>query len=274
MRVFGILFAAGLLSACDQRAEQAAPPIVTPAAAFDGGNYGDAGAKLAHGARLAKVLGCVGCHGSNYQGGEFPPEPGWGSIHSANLTREQANWSDAELEEIMRTGVRPDGRELWLMPAQTYQHLSSSDMAAILAFLRSLKPVGESHPAPVFGPGARAEIAAGDLRPPSKLVPDARKRTPSDLGPRHALGRYIATVTCAGCHGFELEGMDGWSPDLVVAATYSPAEFTTLLTTGRPSGPRKLTDMADFARKSAAHMTANERAAVYRYLKARAERPQ
>ena len=230
--------------------------------------------RLEHGKRLAKVLNCNGCHGSKYQGGRFPSKPDWGSIHSANLTLAAQRWSDAELGSIIRTGVRPDKRMLWLMPAQNYQHLTQGDMAALIALLNGLAPQGVTHPAPVFGRGAKEEIAQGGTKPPTQLVPDAKARVPIDLGPSHELGRYIATVTCASCHGFELEGMEGWSPDLIVASAYSPAEFELLLTTGKPNGPRKLTDMADAARKNFVHMTPNERTAVYRYLKARAERPQ
>lgn len=265
------------VAACDRKDTGSEPNSQRAAATtvgFDGSDPAGNVARVAHGKRLAKVLNCSGCHGSNYQGGQFPPEPGWGSIHSANLTLSAGRWSDAELETIIRSGIRPDKRMLWLMPAQNYQHLTRSDMDALLAFLNELEPQGVTHPAPVFGPGAKEEIAQGGMKPPTQLVPDAKTRQPLDLGPSHKLGRYIATVTCAGCHGFELEGMEGWSPDLIVASAYSAKEFDILLTTGKPNGPRKLNDMADAARKNFVHLTHNERAALYRYLKTRAELPQ
>lgn len=273
-RAIAVLVTACLTACGDGRQTANGVPPASIQASFEGAGSSDKASLVAHGARLAKVLNCNGCHGSNYQGGEFPPRPNWGSIHSANLTLAARKWSGTELENTIRSGFRPDKRMLWLMPAQNYQHLSRADMDALIAFLQSLEPRGEEHPAPVFGPGARAEIKAGDMKPPTELVPDAKARVPIDLGPSHALGRYLATVTCAGCHGFELEGTEGWSPDLIVASAYTEAEFATLLTQGKPNGPRDLTDMAVAARKNFVHLTPSERTALYRYLVARAERPQ
>jgi cytochrome c553 len=250
-----------------ERADQA---VHEATLTYDGGDYKTPAAKLAHGQRLSRALGCNSCHGSNFQGGEFPPQPGWGSIHSANLTR-LAVYSDDQLERTIRTGVRRDGRELWLMPSHVYQHLSRTDMAALISFFRSLPPKGQVHPSPVFGEGAKAEIASGEMKPPSQLVPDYKARTPADFGKKQAFGRYIAMTVCSGCHGAELEGIEGFAPDLVIAGAYTLPEFEVLLTTGKPNGPRKLELMAESAQKHFASMTVAERAALWGYLKARSD---
>jgi mono/diheme cytochrome c family protein len=262
------------IAACNPKGEteRADKSAREAALTYDGGDYQTPSAKLAHGQRLARALGCNSCHGSNYQGGQFPPQPGWGSIHSSNLTQ-LAGYSDEQLERTIRTVVRRDGRELWLMPSHVYQHLSSADMAALVSHLQSLPPRGDVHPSPVFGEGAKAEIASGGMKPPSQLVPDYKVRTPVDLGKHHAFGRYIAMTVCSGCHGAELEGMEDFAPDLMIAGAYTLPEFETLLTTGKPNGSRKLGLMAESAEKHFAHMTSSERAALWSYLKARADRP-
>jgi hypothetical protein len=67
--------------------------------------------------------------------------------------------------------------------------------------------------------------------------------------------------------------MEGLAPDLVIAGAYTLPEFEVLLTTGKPNGPRKLGLMAESAQKHFASMTVAERAALWGYLKERADRP-
>jgi mono/diheme cytochrome c family protein len=98
---------------------------------------------------------------------------------------------------------------------------------------------------------------------------------PVELGAQHALGRYIARVTCAECHGPELKGNEGDTPDLTVAGGYTREEFERLVTEGVPSGGRKLKPLMELvAKERFARMTRHERDALHAYLKARAEQPQ
>ena len=82
-------------------------------------------------------------------------------------------------------------------------------------------------------------------------------------------------VTCAECHGPELKGQEGDTPDLIVAGGYSREDFERMITTGVPTGNRKLKElMQDVARNRFSKLTPHERDALYAYLKARAEAPQ
>ena len=254
--------ACGSPEAAERESKAQAPPT-----AFDGALVHDAAAKRAHGERLSRVLGCRGCHTATLEGQDFYGVP------ASNLTREIRKYDDAQFHRLMREGVRLDGRELWLMPSEIFQYLGNEDMAALIAHLRTLAPSGPpTPPLPPFDDEVRKLIAEGKVKPAAVLVEETRSATPVDLGPGHALGRYITMVTCAECHGTRLEG--GENPDLVVASAYSREEFEQLLTKGIPNGPRKLDLMALVAKGRFAHMTRHERDAVYAYLKARAERPQ
>src|SRR4030095_6216322 len=97
---------------------------------------------------------------------------------------------------------------------------------------------------------------------------------PIELAPDHKLVRYITMVTCAECHGPELRGSEGDTPDLIVAGSYSREEFEKLIAQGVPTGDRKLKLMQDVAKNRFSRLTPKERDALYAYLKARAEQSQ
>ena len=273
MRKGLVLLVAAGVAACGQKAEKDQPktPVQPAAISFDGAEVKDAAVKVSHGGRIADVLGCTGCHGAGLQGKRFY-EP-----YASNLTRDLAKYSDAEIEHVLRTGEPPNGRDLWGMPSELFQHLSAPDMVALIAYLRSLEPAGPpTQPALPFPSEVKKMITAGELKPAADFVRETKGMSPVDLGPSHALGRYITRVTCAECHGPELKGNERDTPDLVVAGAYSREEFEKLITQGIPTGNRKLKNelMALVAKTRFSHLTRHERDALYGYLKARADRPQ
>jgi mono/diheme cytochrome c family protein len=256
-----------LLAACQQQAKAPEKPA---AITFDGAEVTDAAARVAHGERISWTLGCRGCHRPTLQGGEFYER------YASNLSRDLANYSDAEIERVLRTGVPHDGRELWGMPSEIFQHLSDPDMTALIANLRSVKPGGKpTQPPKPWEPDAKEMIAKGELKTARDTVRQDQALAPVDLGPDYALGRYITRVTCAECHGPELKGApSGKPPNLVVAGGYSREQFETLMTKGVAANGRKLKDplMGEVARERFTHFTPHERDALYAYLKARAEK--
>lgn len=241
-----------------------------PPTAFDGAAASNAAATVAHGERLTRVLGCTGCHGKELQGERFYER------YASNLTRDLSKYSNADLERLLREGVHPEGRDVWAMPSELFQHLSAPDLAALIAFLRTLQPAGEPTKPPLpFEEETRKLIAKGKLKPAADFVRETKSTTPVNLGESHAMGRYITMVTCAECHGPQLKGFEGDTPDLIVAGGYTRDEFVRLLTQGIPVGGRKLRPlMVDVAKNRFAHLTKSERDALYAYLKARAEQPQ
>ena len=166
------------------------------------------------------------------------------------------------------------------MPSEVFRYLSDSDAADLIAYLKSLKPVGKKMPPPQFSKLDREEIASGEYKPAAAYIREEKgDAVPVDLGETHALGRYITEVTCSECHGAKLEGEQppkaGRPPDLIVVGAYSRAEFERLITQGIPTGNRKLREMmSGVAKTRFTHLTPHERDALYDYLKARAERPQ
>ena len=247
---------------------------------FDGAQAQDAAAIRAHGERLTHVLGCTSCHGVRLEGAQFLPEmTQYGPIYASNLSLLVPHYSDADLDAIVRRGTHPTRKSLWVMPSHLFQHLSDGDLRALTAFLRSLPPTGRPTPPPQFSAEDRKEIASGKFKPEAQLVRETAGQRAADLGPNFALGRYVAELTCAECHGSTLTGEPGHPPgtppDLAAAGAYSPGEFERLITQGIPTGGRKLNAMmAGVAKVRFSHLTRHERDSLYAYLKARAERPQ
>jgi mono/diheme cytochrome c family protein len=107
--------------------------------------------KVAYGAYIAGPLAhCTECHTPMLAGGhrdwsrtgaggqEFKGP--WGTVVAANLTPTGlGNWSDGQIEQAIRMGVAKDGRKLSPpMGYAYYQRMSAGDMAAVIAYLRSL----------------------------------------------------------------------------------------------------------------------------------------
>jgi mono/diheme cytochrome c family protein len=246
-----------------------------PKPMFDGADAATRAGLLAHGERLTHVLGCTGCHGAQLDGAQFEPEKKqYGPLYASNLTVALRQFSDDQVDAILRRGIHPTRKTVWVMPSEIFQHLSNADTAALIAYLRSLKPIGKALPPPRFSSADRQEIASGKFKPADQRAIETKAELPLETGSRYELGRYITEVTCAECHGAKLEGKPGRTPDLIVAGGYSPAEFDRLMTQGIPTGNRKLKPMMAFAAMYRfSHLTPHERAALYWYLKARAEQP-
>lgn len=145
--------------------------------------------------------------------------------------------------------------------------------AAILAFIRS-EPVGDGPATDVqLGPLGRWQLLFGDWLPYAEEIDHQAVRLDPG-GPAQPLvwGRYLAETVCTECHGTDLAGGDD-TPNLVVAAAYSLADFRRLLRTGVPVGERQLGLMAKVAVKRFAHFTDPEIAALHGFLRQRAGLP-
>ena len=275
-RSIALLLAVAACSKVPENHSAAKPPEMS----FDGAQVTNASAQVAHGARLTQVLGCTGCHTPALTGQNiFADDPQFGAVYAPNLTQFVPRHSDKQIEAILRTGIEPARKDLWGMPSSTFQNLSPGDMAALIAYLRSLKPSGEPSPPPRISALAKKQfIDTGQVRPEAQFVAEAKLKPSLDLGSRYALGRYITSVTCAECHGSDLKGTKDVepglnSPNLIVVGGYTRADFERLMTTGVPVGGRKLRLMDQVATHRFTKMTPHERDALYAYLKARADQP-
>jgi mono/diheme cytochrome c family protein len=111
--------------------------------------------KVAYGQYLATALGhCMDCHTPRVNGrsdlsrvgagGREFEAPSGGLITSANLTPADdagiAHWTDAELKNAIVYGVRPGRPLVPVMAFEWYKNISSDDLDALVAYIRTLKP--------------------------------------------------------------------------------------------------------------------------------------
>ena len=125
-------------------------------------------ANIARGKYLTTIGGCNDCHtpGSFFGkrdmsrtlgGSEVAFEiPGLGAFVGPNLTPDKdtglGSWTVEQIVAALRTGKRPDGRELApIMPWRDFASLSDGDARSIALYLKNLPPVQNKTPGP-FGP--------------------------------------------------------------------------------------------------------------------------
>jgi len=238
-----LMLAAAGCTTREAESRKAEPTVVHTAVAFDGADYENQAAKTAHGQRLATLFACAACHGADYSGNDFGAAiPIVKGLWASNISLAIPAMSDAALERLLREGVHPD-REIYLMPSKQTQFLSEPDMAALIAFLRTIPPVGK--PTPLPPPGFEAAVTArlpddywltlkeGEKRGyhnSAEEVTYFAANQPPDLGPQSARGRMIASSICSACHGAALDGLGEPAGDIQGALAYDDAAFDRLLT--------------------------------------------
>ncbi len=152
------------------------------------------------GAYLVEALGhCYACHASrnalgapssplDLAGGLIPVQNWYAPSLTAADEAGVADWTPAQIVELLRTGVSPRAAVAGPMAevvAGSTQHLSDADLLAMAAYLKALPPT-----APVARPDT-----------PAAAPPD---------GP----GAELYALHCAQCHGEQGEGVAGIYPAL------------------------------------------------------------
>ncbi len=110
---------------------------------------------VARGQYLFAVAGGCACHtvpkGAPYAGSRELPIP-FAKIYSTNLTADKGTglegWSDRQIHAAIMKGIRPNGERLLpVMPYEDYSGMAEEDLKALIAYLRTLKPVRKETPA-------------------------------------------------------------------------------------------------------------------------------
>lgn len=167
-------------------------------------------AAVQHGQHLSGAIAlCTQCHGAELTGMVIRDDA-VARVVAPNITRagSVAAFSDADYARAIRDGVGPDGRPLWLMPADEYVRLSDLDLSSLIAYLRSLSPVPSTQPANEIRPLGRAQLAIGQLSllPARDVSHVARPPAPAP-GVTPEYGDYLVAIAgCARCHGSGLTG--------------------------------------------------------------------
>lgn len=210
-------------------------------------------ASLELGKHRVDVL-CAGCHGPDLGGIQnwFNAAP-LGRIDSANLTSGEGGFgreatSVEDYVRAIRHGIDPDGKPLFMPAVESTAYLSDPDLAAIIAYVKSVPPVNRVTEGHNFTPVAKIMLAAGMLgKLPVESVSHTTKISAPAKGVNREYGEYMVnTNDCRVCHGPKLNGgpfpdptIQKISPNLTPGgelASWTEDQFITTVRTGVTPG--------------------------------------
>jgi mono/diheme cytochrome c family protein len=200
------------------------------------------------------ILACGNCHSPREANGEIIKDKALSGgrvfatpafvVTTSNITPDIetgiGSWSDAEIKRALVEGIRPEHHRLpgvplaAIMPANFYKALLPEDLDAIVAYLRSVKPVHNEISDPVY----KAPVH----RDP---YPDAEsgfdKATFADPVRR---GAYLVTIGhCMECHSERTRGISDYKSGLGRGGRIFPEGSTAAnLTSDRTAGIGGWTD--------------------------------
>ena len=165
------------------------------------------------------LMTCQNCHtpiGPNgpqfdkaLSGGLTFDEPPF-KVTASNITPDPetgiGKWTDAQIKTLLRTGVGRNGVKIApIMPTGFYEMLTERDVDAIVAYLRTVKPIKNEVPAPVYKLPFERQVFPGAEKP----MPEA------DLADKVKRGFYLATAAhCMECHTPRNRGVADFANDL------------------------------------------------------------
>ena len=117
-------------------------------------------------------------------------------VTASNITQDKetgiGSWSEADIKKALQKGERPNGVRLAaIMPSDFYEILTPGDLNAIVAYLKTVKPVKQETPTPIYRIALPRHIPSGAEKP----------FTDADMSDKVKKGFYLATIGhCFECH--------------------------------------------------------------------------
>ena len=230
-------------------------------------------AAILEGERLVHIEHCSHCHGEKWSGGVVEKIDYVGEVIAPDISTVIPKYTDDELVRLIRNGVKKDGKSIYVMPSFMYHNLTDEAVGKMIAYLRTIPPVP---PTPGIAensswyPWGRLQMIQGKI-PTIAETKDMHYCSDIHLNTADtsqvARGRYLVTCGCTSCHGGDLKGRKGFSPDLIIATSYSKEKFMHLLHTGEGGlGRKNVTMMSDVAKNNLSYLHDDEIEAIYAYL--------
>ena len=243
-------------------------------------------ATLARGHHLVTTrLVCVDCHGQDLGGTVVIDGMPFGRFVASNLTPGGvgASYTDADWVRAIRHGIRPNGKSLLFMPSEVFAELGAEDLAAVIAYLKTVPAVTRVLPATELGPVGRMLVATN--KAPLVVAKLINHEAPIPAMPPEGetveYGRYlVVSGGCMACHGKSLSGGKfAGGPDDPPAAnitptgigTWSEADFFRAFREGKRPGNTDINPFMPW--KTMGGMTDSELRAIFLFLKTVPPRP-
>ncbi|AXK83832.1 phosphomannomutase [Pseudolabrys taiwanensis] len=242
------------------------------------------------------IMTCANCHTPKgptgdiaekaFSGGLSWDEPPF-KVTASNITQDKetgiGSWTDAQIKMLLRTGKRPNGVQIAeVMPTAFYGIISDRDMNAIVAYLRTIKPISNKVPDPIYRMQLPHHAYPGSEKPYTEATIN---------GDKLKKGFYLATIGhCMECHtpfkagggkdfvgdlgkgGMEFPGPWGKSVSRNITPSktkgigaWTDAEIKTAITTGKDKDGKPLKPPMGYHYYS--KMTGEDLDAVIAYLR-------
>ena len=151
------------------------------------------------------IMTCGNCHTPKgptgdimdraFSGGISWDEPPF-TVTAPNITPDPdtgiGKWSDADIKKVLRTGIRPNGTPVaMVMPTDFYEIITERDIDAIVAYLRTLKPIKNKVPDPIYKMPQVHHAFPGTEKPFTEAM----------MSDKLMKGFYLASIAhCMECH--------------------------------------------------------------------------
>ncbi len=144
-----------------------------------------------HSARKLNAYGSPVVAGTEGQGALFLKGEGLGELYAPNITPfGLKDWSDGEIARAIVSGIDRNGDPLFpIMPYLEFSQFKQEDLFAVIAYIRSLKPI--AHEVPKTRLDFPLNLIVRTI--PQPAVPDPQVQS--------NYGRYLTTIAnCKACH--------------------------------------------------------------------------
>jgi cytochrome c553 len=235
-------------------------------------------ATIARGEHLSLVFSCRGCHGNDLEGTTIFETPLAGRIHAPNLTPGGVtkDYTVADWDRAVRHGVKRDGRGIMIMSSEQFWPLSDADLAAIIAYARSVPRMGNASPPSSLRPlgWVIATVMPGGAIAAARIDHAAPRPAAPPIGVTPEYGDDLANA-CRDCHGKNLSGGSSGDPSAPPAPNLTPSpdghlanwtqeQFMQTIRGGMTPEYRQLSSYMPWT--TYAQMTDDELAALWLYL--------
>jgi len=165
------------------------------------------------------ILTCGNCHspkgptgdipGKLFSGGLSWDEPPF-KVTAPNITQDKetgiGKWGDADIKKLLRTGLLPNGVHIaMVMPTGFYHIMTERDLDAVVAYLRTIKPISNKVADPIYKMPQVEHVLPGGEKPYTEAM----------MGDKLKKGFYLATIAhCMECHTPMVKGMRQWDTRL------------------------------------------------------------
>ena len=261
-------------------------------------------ASIEQGQHIFRFRGCEACHSGggsldvateshldlpsqdlpSMEGNIYLDDPAIGKVIASNLTSGKggvgSQYEDEDWVRAIRHGVRPDKTPLLFMPSTEFYFLSDDDLGAVIAYVKSARPINHELTGSSLSLTGRAVMT---LVPtvtfiPAELIPhNGQRPVAPEVGITPAYGEYL-THSCKVCHGLTMSGgpipgfPSSWppAPNLTFGEgsalpSWTEGDFVTTIRTGiTPEGREVRGDYMPWG--SYTFMNDEELKAVWVYL--------